>query len=103
MPERVWEKRDGFAGLIASPIWALVWVLTLGKLGRPLYRMRYGGARPKPRPPKRLPRRGTLTSEPPGICVPPTAQFSHRLPDPIPPLVDGYVPPRRPPNERCYR
>ena len=94
------EKRD-FAGRVAAPIWFLTGLLAWDRetwakvwnifpepasIAPPFT---YGGVAqrpPKPRPP-RVRRRGTLSSDPPGVEVPPIAQFGsvYKPPPPRPP------------------
>ena len=45
-----WRELDSFAAKVAAPVWALVWLLTLGRMGKPLRRTIHGGAA-KPQPP----------------------------------------------------
>ena len=52
-----WREMDSTAAKVAGPIWSLVWILSWGRAGQPMRRW--------------------VEMGPPGICVPPTAQFSH--------------------------
>lgn len=58
------------AAIVAAPIWASVWALTLGRMGKPLWR-----SDPRAAALGRFRMGYNLTSEPSCIEVPPTAQF----------------------------
>ena len=36
---QIWNEYDSFAARISAPIWLLVWVLSLGKMGRGLWKI----------------------------------------------------------------
>ena len=76
------------ASIVAAPVWAFVWVLTLGRMGKPLWR-----TDPWSKACARFRRGFNLTSEPGPIVVPPVAYFGGvEPPEPWPRPGGGYQP-----------